>query len=1021
MFVFTNFIACSIMVSGTVDGCTNSSSSNSSRKSNGSSRSNQNNNKKIASSVTKESTDPFPYPAAGEAVSLPPPLPPPASGPVTFPMSSYEQHASGPIYPHQEREFDLVSPAATYGEETQHNNIGKPWRQRSKTKTSAFAEPLDEEGRTDGRIEQEKGEENDEDHQQQHNRSETAGAFPHAAKTTRKEPRDEPHGRRGRDHSCSLEVGLASFLREGPRADPTKKTFLSTILQRSNSERRFRGPRKKMNGVVALKRMSDGREYNHIVVKDFYDVAANTSTYKVNQVDSHRSSLWSKGKKPGAHGRAGKEEEEEGGSGPGTGRKEMPIEEMETDIDYILRDGANDDVDASTAAEVATLQPRDMSPAPMLPLRRAAESTFGVDFSSILKRHEEMATGTVATPSSKRAKRGGSLNVSLMTKSDSRSNVRDVAGETKPKFLAPAFARRSKSPPKAKHLHSEGNQARDVRNRRALEEAPKEEADFSAYRRQINNIRDSVAQHAALRGLVPLTSTTVGSRGQAAATRDSIMSYHHSKTPSGVSIGSAAEDNFSDISSAVISDAQSVALQRPKSAQEANSASGARRPAGPAPTGPLPSLPEGVDLQPPVTPGRSESGQLKPSPERSPVKTSYKTPTKYKLTPTEIYPQARNVSPEQHFAFNDFDKGTKKPAALIRIQSGKIPAFPSPPPSPERGKRSKDSVDLPELASESPDKGSVDDRSERTKKLKARDLAKERSLVARSMHEPKPPVPKLINGGDGRRGSIERLIDAYHDTVVPNPSHRTTSSQTDQIIAGFSHDLLGSVRLSQHEFSPIITVAEQRPYANRGDNGLTEENVASYPHLTSVSDNVADGRISFDRDEASFKCRGSDCFEDQTEENQTRPTYESTPMFLNPASLRSEVHRASPRSSYTDLDLEARMTAMEKRNLLLEQAFLAVVDASASISYHGENSLQLFSSTGKSDEDQLSGSFSGASSKYASANRDSTGSQSKESNDRLCAGLERLLARHGGGRASTYGGDAIKGRFGGTSDAFSQH
>ena len=216
-----------------------------------------------------------------------------------------------------------------------------------------------------------------------------------------------------------------------------------------------------------------------------------------------------------------------------------------------------------------------MSPPPVLPLRRAAESAFGVDFSSILKRHEE---ATQATPSVRRSKRG-STNTSLVTRSESRPNVRDFAEDTKSKFLPSAFRRISRSPPKMASPFKRSSPGKDVDERKESE-VPTSKPNYSVHRRQIDSIRDSVAQHAAPAGLMPVDVVAAQSPqqksigGSEAATRqdssvrDSTISNRHSKIPSRLSAASGADDNFSDISSAVISDAQSVPFQRPKSTQE---------------------------------------------------------------------------------------------------------------------------------------------------------------------------------------------------------------------------------------------------------------------------------------------------------------------------------------------------------------------------------------------------------------------------------------------------------------------
>ena len=131
------------------------------------------------------------------------------------------------------------------------------WHRRTKMKNSAFAESLEEPVQT------------------------------HRSRCIRSklEPRVEPQGGKGREMNSDPQIGLTNFLREYPRAEPSKRTLLSSILHRSNSERRFLGPRKRTSGLIASRRMSDGRAYGQIVIGDFYDAGANASTYKGNNVE----------------------------------------------------------------------------------------------------------------------------------------------------------------------------------------------------------------------------------------------------------------------------------------------------------------------------------------------------------------------------------------------------------------------------------------------------------------------------------------------------------------------------------------------------------------------------------------------------------------------------------------------------------------------------------------------------------------------------------------------------------------
>ena len=904
----------------------------------------------------------------------------------------------------------------TSGSVSESNPAQKYSLQRHKTKHSAFAESLEEKHVADCPLPT----------------PASSSDVPPAntavllRRTMKLEPREEPHGWRGRDINPNLEIGLASFLREQPRADPARKSVMSTVFpSRSNSERRrrFLGPRKQTTGFIASRRMSDGRgAYGHIVVGDFYEGTANASTYRVNEVEDSKRIIRMKGRRmvETSEG-AGTEGAADGTAGFGAGEKSGG----EKKVAGGMADEDDDDRTDSTSADGGhgepnfVPQPRSISPAPVLPLRKAAESTFGVDFSSILKRHEE---STGMTPTGKRSKRG-SINTSIMTRSESRPNVRDFAEDSRSRFLTSPFRRRSRSP-KAISPAKLGSPKKEGRKMSEAEEPQREAPDFSVYRRQINSIRDSVAQHAVLASLVPVDPAAPSKQLQipatnaeqpqinAASARNSAISNSHSKTASGRSTASGVEDNFSDISSAVISDAQSVLLQRPRSNQDGSHAVGTRKPAGPAPTGPLPSLPEGVDVQPPATPRLSESSQRMPSPERSPGKNWNKTSTRYKLTPTETYPPRRPPSPERRNAAKEADQLTRKPAALVRIQSTNIRPFPSPPPSPDRVEvkgRKPGNLEVASADMDTTQKNHLDQRNERTKMLKARDLAKEKSLAATSVDEPQPPVPKLVNGTDGHHGTIERFIESYGDVRTPDPPEVQNTLQASSLEPASlppsteQRETIGP-RISNQAFSPIVTVAEQTPSAPvespQSTNPLCQNGDEIHLQVPRA-DAVGSEQPPIVFEEVFLPDNQEDEQMPEMMESKHRRVSTRVPTPFNPLMLRNDNYpRSSPRSSYAaaDNDLEARMTAMEKKNQLLEQAFLAVVDASASMS--------IYSDGGSVDGDGLSGSVTGSSNNKFEGNngRESGGSRHRElSNDKLASSLERLLARHGSTRISGSG------------------
>ena len=815
-----------------------------------------------------------------------------------------------------------------------------------------------------------------------------------------------------------------------------------------------------MAAAVAMKRTSDGRGYGQIVIRGLYEDCKNKSTYQVNNVEDIEGTskkIRPRGKKLGEEmvKSAKKREPIESLSGEGESAT-VTSDEMADSIQSNLNDGRDREKEMQRERNVEKHK-REMSPAPMLPLQKATEGNFGIDFSSILKRHEE-------TPMSPKKVKRGSLNTSLMTRSESRPNVRDFAGEGSSNFIRSAFRRRSKSPVKkipvkedpAKQSPSkqspskqspskqsplrQPDKQRDVRVHlpKARPVTP-ETPDLSVYTRRINSIRDSVAQHAGLGALVPLVepepdnqrqSNVAGAQGQSAISqvqqssgnssnaRNSSTSIGHSKSPSGISVGSNENDNLSEVSSAIISDAQSVSIHKTNGSTEWANSNLARKPLrpGPAPTGPLPSLPEGHDVQQPSTPKRSESTQRRSTPERSPTKSRHKTQVRYRFTPAEQSPTRRPSSPTRTDTAKNPEEIFKKPAALVRIQTANLNAFPVPPlPSPEKAKRQAILTAVSDKLPISVSEDTLGARAERTKKLKAKDLARERAKTANVVDEIQSQIPTtrdtltVTNDSDAHEESIDRLIDAYDTQQIPNPWHRPQMS----LVSTFStstQDNRGSTGIS--EVSPIIVVADQEPvlppkplsaktaspeYASGfGDPSLGLEQLCaplfSSDHVNEQPDSRPTSNSFLQHPQPPIKSPRRSIANRSPQRSVANRA--PTP-FAHPTLLRKDSHRSSHHSSFVESELEIRMAAMEKKNLLLERAFLAVMDASASIS-SGDGSQGRDSGHSFRPGDGYSGS--------ATSGLDHLGRESVDrdgNGDRRYVGLEKLLVRRGSGRVST--------------------
>lgn len=868
------------------------------------------------------------------------------------------------------------------------------------------------------------------------------------------EPRIEPPGvaYRGRQGDrTNPEIGIISFLCEYPRASMqspgSKKNLLQDVLSHSNSEQRtLLGSKRKMPAAIATRRTTEGRRYSQIVVRGLYEGGDNKSTYQVNVADgsskiSAKSRLKSKRPRNEIIKTAKQREPIESLNGDGESVV-VTSDQMADSMSRNLHDGQKSGEESQEWN--AGIQKGESFPTLMLPLQRSAESTFGVDFSDILTRHEQ------GTPSPKKTKRA-SFSTLKINRSESRPTVRDFAGEGTPTFLS-VFRQRSKSPIKNRLKgHDAGKQPPSKQNplrksdkqiqagNDSLKPRPvsHEVPEISVCTHGIYCIHDSEAQHADPAAQLPLVktapskqspwimtdgqkqSTPSGSQqssGHSFYTKNSSTSKAHSKSPSGISAGSNDNDNLSEVSSAIISDAQSISIHKPTSDTDWGNGVLSRKPhrPGPAPTGPLPSLPEGHDVQLPSTPRRSGSSQRRSSPERSPTKSKQKTPVKYRLTPAEESPIIKPPSPARTTATTKSEQINSRPAALVRIQTANVDAFPLPPlSSAETTKGQSMAFAPPEKSPTGVSVGTRGARLERTQRLKAKDLAQERSQTAMLTDETHThgstdrSMSAMREDGDGHKDSIERLIDSY-DTQQTSSWHRPQPSVVSMFSAATT-DNRNSTRSS--EFSPIIIVADQEPVtppkplsmrspSSEYRNEFEKPSAGTERHHIRLSDASAQQPGSRPASEYSIQPpQPPDKSPRRSMPNH--PPHKSvvnrapTP-FAHPSLHRRESQRSSQRSSLTDRDLEARMAAMEKKNRWLERAFHAVMEVSASIS------------SGDDFQGRDSGHSYGTDHQFSGCANDSLDQCSGDAvvpegpNDALHAGLEKVLVRQGRGRLRTW-------------------
>ena len=371
---------------------------------------------------------------------------------------------------------------------------------------------------------------------------------------------------------------------------------------------------------------------------------------------------------------------------------------------------------------------------------------------------------------------------------------------------------------------------------------------------------------------------------------------HQSKTPSIVSAESAAEDIQSDTSSGVVANAQSAIFVKVPPQP------------GPAPLTPLPSLPEGLDSFVPATPRARQWSQKIASPERSPPKVPpQKSPARSQY---KLYPSTDN-SP------------SKQPGSPIRMNAATEPGqfiFRQSPPlrSKRRGISFPRSHHLPTSMSV----GTLDEleqwnseRAENTRQQKRRDLACMKSREA-TFEEVETNTRNAVNG------------ESYHedDAELPSPKtycssarfplgHRTQPSQLNN---------LNATRM-QHKLSPIIVIAEQEPIS---------------PVQRAPSQKPQCSRNNLDGHPLGFKPT-SPALQRPEGESKVRPVSSHSMPIPRPVASRVPSPHVSPlvggssrRSShYCSMHelsgLEARLSAMERKNAMLERAFLAVLHPTA--------------------------------------------------------------------------------------------
>lgn len=487
------------------------------------------------------------------------------------------------------------------------------------------------------------------------------------------------------------------------------------------------------------------------------------------------------------------------------------------------------------------------------------------------------------------------------------------------------------------------------------------------------------------------------------------------KASSIISAESLAEDLHSNTSSVVVSDAQIATMIHNRGAATINQYTSTPPQPGPAPTKALPSLPEG---QTPMIPTRlSESSYRMPaSPERtsptSPAKLPQRSPARYRFTPMareSPSPPKRIQEPVCINAVGDTEQVTTSPAneteEIKRLY-----------PSPVQEKKRRRTVALPKPEG-LPESLSADDMgliTEKAKAMKARDLARSKSQKA-AIEDVDVGRTKAGEKAAISSENEEEIVKDEGPVLLPSPPSFNKPAQATIMNPVHLHPsqlsrlstsatLQGESSLLSQRLSPIVVLAEQEPVAL--------QRVASQKSQASTTDykrapvsKTTNGLHPFPSKPLSPTLH----FPDEALENKnksqlplsahsmpppnTRPATNRVPTSLSPSLLsgapfQTQSTRSSLRDSGHDVhfstniaeavtDLEARIEAVERKNCMLERAFLAVLDAGAGYAS---------ASVGRAEERSLGVGFGGE----VSGQRRSSGT------DSLYAGLEKLLAVHSG-------------------------
>ena len=447
---------------------------------------------------------------------------------------------------------------------------------------------------------------------------------------------------------------------------------------------------------------------------------------------------------------------------------------------------------------------------------------------------------------------------------------------------------------------------------------------------------------------------------------------------------SVATDGQSDAESAEIMNAQSAEFIRGQGTFGYQSRTSQKPPrSGPAPTRALPSLPEGRDN---TTPKSTKAGKGEPSASvsqsvlsNSPKRKTPRSPPKghrYRLSPvknnickdastlvelkpnpsfSEEFPQPpRSLIPAApiHCPVAALPHQTQEVdvnQAIVDLQEESSDLIHTVPvyhddnyqgaindldaPQSVCCQSQSPHIDIPTQPSTDPDKDNLylpwqESRVERVRALKHRDMERLRSHQEKVI-SPKPEK-EIIDAQVGVNTQAKVTIacekNSSEERVLSTRS--TNENQAPARIGLGQKERYSSVE-TQNTFSPIITVAEQPPCL---PNNSHPDSSYSYP---SVEDNTT--RLNGKSHDSTYSLPSrmdghppSHLHLPSRGSPSPHPKIHRIPSYSSATAGRQEHSSSRPNSHISITDVEARIASLEKKNLLLERAFMAVIDATSS-------------------------------------------------------------------------------------------